>query len=151
MGRGGSKTNLDLGRGARDAPRDGAHAPAPLREAQLPLRDRRGTAQLGRAQLLGAQQDEVRDVESRRGAPGARGDQAVPGGQGQAGGSSGQRTGAADREQGATRLTAGENRAPEAFSVSDALYGRLRGFLDGDEAAALSHEALEAQLAVAGC
>ena len=149
MGRASSSAKIDDGRGAGDAARDGGHAPTPLREAQLPLRDERRTAQLGRAQLLGAEQDEVRDAEDRRGGSGTRRDQAFPSGQGPAGGSGGQRAGGADREQATGHLTAGDNHhEPEAFSASDALYAGVRGFLGGHEAAGLTHEELEARLNV---
>ena len=150
MGCGRSNTNVDLERGTRDAARDGDHAPSPLREAELPLRDRRGAAQLGGAQLLGQEQDEVRNAESRGGGPGERGDQALPSGEDQAGEDGGQRARAADRQQATPQLRAGEDQASNPFSASDALYGGLRGFLGGDAAAGLTHSELEARLDVDG-
>ena len=145
-----SSTNADSGRGTRDAPRNGGYAPTPLREAELPLRGRRGAAQLRRAQLLGQEQDEVRDAEGRRGGPGTCSDQALQGGPGEARGRGGGGDEAAGGQQAAAQLKAGENQAPDPFSVSDALYQGVVGFLGGDEAATLTHSELEARLDVDG-
>ena len=150
MGRACSSTSDDSGRCTRDAPRNGGHAPAPLREAQLPLRDRRGAAQLRRAQLLGQEQDEVRDAERRRGGAGTRSDQALQSGTGEARRSGGQGAEAADRQQATAQLKTAENQASSPFSASDALYQGVVGFLAGDEAATLTHSELESRLDVDG-
>jgi len=131
MGRACSKTSDDSGRGTRDAPGNGGHTPAPLREAQLPLRGRRGAAQLRRAQLLGEEQDEVRDAERRRGGAGTRGDQALQSSTGEARRSGGQGAEAADRQQATAQLKTAENQASSPFSASDALYQGVVGFLAG--------------------
>jgi len=104
MGRACSGTDVDSGRGSRDAPGDGGHPSPSLREAELSLREWRGAAQLGGAQLLGQEQNEVRDVEGRRGGRGSCGDEALQSSQGEARGSGGQRPEAADRQQSATQL-----------------------------------------------
>jgi len=150
MGRGCSSTDVDSGRGSRDAPGDGGHPSPSVREAELSLRERRGAAQLGGTQLLGQEQDEVRDVEGRRGGRGSCGDEALQSSQGEARGSGGQRPEAAGHQQSATQLESAGHEASDAFSASDALYQGVVGFLAGDEAATLTHSELETRLDVDG-
>ena len=150
MGRGCSDTDVDSGRGSQDAPGDGDHPSPSLRKAELSLRERRGTAQLGGAQLLGQEQDEVRDVEGRRGGRGSCGDEALQSSQGEARGSGGQWPEAAGRQQGAPQLESTGHEASDAFSASGALYKGVVGFLAGDEALGLTHSELEARLDIDG-
>jgi hypothetical protein len=126
--------------GAEDAAGDGGHAPAPLREAELPVRGRGAAARAGGAQLLRGEQDEVHDAARGARRAGAPGDGALsPGADAPRGGG----------ERGAGR--AGEQPQPkapsdDAFSASKVLCDGLIAFLSGGEAAGLTHDQLESRL-----
>jgi len=125
-----------------DGPGDGRHAPAALREAELPVRERRGAARVGGAQLLGAEPDAIRDAACRGDRAGASRNAALPGVKSSARGAGGGGPWRADR---CAREGAGN-----AFGASDALYEGLVGFLRDAEAGGLTHDQLEARLDVDG-
>jgi hypothetical protein len=149
MGRGESRR----GTSTTDGPRHGGRPPAPLREAELPVRERREPARIGGAELLAGGEDEVLDAAGRRGGGGPRGHGTVPGREGPPGLTSGrgaQRAGdptAAGQDQLSGEELAGE---PARFAASEGLFRGLVGFLSGAEAAGLTHEQLEARLASEG-
>ena len=66
--------------GAKDAAGDRRYPPAPVREAELPLRGRGGAPRAGGAQLLRGEPDEVRDTPQGGGRAGAPGDERTTGG-----------------------------------------------------------------------
>ncbi len=132
--------------GAGDAAGDRGHPPAPVREAELPLRRRGGASRAGSPQLLRGEPDEVLDASRGDDRAGAPGDGALPGGA---------RPPRGEGERGARQ--AGEqpqvpplSEHADAFSASDALYQGLVGFLRDGEAAGLAHEELETRLDVSG-
>ncbi len=132
--------------GAKDAAGDRRYPPAPVREAELPLRGRGGAPRAGGAQLLRGEPDEVRDTPQGGGRAGAPGDGALPAG------AHPPRDGGELRAQGAheqSQLPSLSEDA-DAFSTSHALYEGLVGFLRGSEATGLAHEDLESRLELAG-
>ncbi len=135
-----------IGPGAGDAAGNRDHPPAPLREAELPVRGRRGAPRVGRLELLEREQNEVRHAPSRRGARGAPGDGALPGGEGAA------RDTRKRGSRGAGLATEPPGLSPAAeaasgFERSDALFRGLVGFLRAEGAGSLAHEELEVRLA----
>jgi hypothetical protein len=161
MGRGESRR----GTSTTDGARHGGHPPAPLREAELPVRKRRESARVGGAELLAGGEDEVLDAAGRRGGGGPRGHGTVQGREGPPGLPSrrgAQRAGdpaAAGQDQLSGEESAGEPAGEPAgesaggsarFAASEQLFGGLVGFLSGAAAAGLTHEELEARLASEG-
>src|SRR5438093_10132588 len=69
-------------RGPQGGARHGPGASQTLRQAELPVRQRRGGARTDRAQLQASGQDQVLDAAGGGGGAGAGGDRAVQGGQG---------------------------------------------------------------------
>src|ERR1700722_8422960 len=140
-------------RGAQDGAGDGDHPPAPLREADVPVRGRRAAARIGGPQLLGGGTDKVLDAAGGRGGSGESGDGAFPGGQDRGGRGGQRRPGGTDSASAAPqpdKLSDGatsQTLVPAgSFERSDALYERLVGFLADDESAAVTHGELEARL-----
>lgn len=126
--------------GAENAARDGGHPPAPLREAELPVRGRGAASRAGRAELLRGEQDEVPHPARGSRRAGAPGDGALPPGADapRAGGERGSgRAGAEPRS---------DPPSDDAFSASTVLYEGLIAFLSGTEAVGLTHAELESQL-----
>lgn len=129
--------------GAEDAAGDGCHPPAPLREAELPVRERRGAPRGGGPQLLARQQSEIGEPPRRADRAGADRDGSLQTGAPQARG----------RGQRGPRGAGVEAEAPElseAFFRSDLLFRGIASFLGGGEADALTHEELETRLDVSG-
>jgi hypothetical protein len=135
--------------GTRDGAGDGDYPSAPLREAQLPVRQRRERASVDCVVLLGGEQDEVRDAAGGPSRRSASSDRGVPDGQGPPDGSGQCRAGrafeAAQGSQEAGGLSR-PNKAERLFERSDALYAGLAGFMRSPEAALLAHDELEARL-----
>jgi len=131
---------------ARDDSGNGGHPAPSVREAELPVRERRATARVGSAQLLRAQPDACGHAAARGGGGGESGDRALPSGEEAPGGGGEHRTGAAR----VPALPALNGLPPGTFSRADALYGSLVGFLSGAEAEALTHDELETRLATCG-
>jgi len=126
--------------GAENAARDGGHPPAPLREAELPVRGWGAAPRAGRAELLRGEQDEVPHPARGSRRAGAPGDGALPPG------ADAPRGGG---ERGAGRAGAEPRSDPPsdgAFSASTVLYEGLIAFLSGTEAVGLTHAELESQL-----
>lgn len=132
---------------ARDDPGDGGHPAPPVRQGQLPVRERRTAARVGSAQLLRARPDACGHAAPERGRGGESGDRALPGGEEAPRGGGERRTGTAGLPAPAGSLSEGP---PATFSRSDALYGSLVGFLSGEEARGLTHDELETRLATCG-
>ena len=132
---------------ARDDPGDGGHPAPPVRQGQLPVRERRTAAQVGSAQLLRARPDACGHAAPERGRGGDSGGRALPGGEEAPRGGGERRTGAAGLPAPAGSLSEGP---PATFSRSDALYGSLVGFLSGEEARGFTHDELETRLATCG-
>jgi len=136
-------------------PKDGTghcpRAPQALREAQLPVCNRRGRARVDRAQLQGDRQDEVLDAPSGGCGSSTCGDGALPGGQSPCGSSRERRPGPARRTPPSPGGRALERRAAppggpsseDAFAASHAQFDKICGFLTGEEAAGLEHSELE--------
>jgi hypothetical protein len=129
--------------GAGDTPGHRAHPPAPVREAELPLRERRGAPRVGGAQLLQGEPDALRDAPGRGDRARSPGDRSLPSGQGGARGGGGGGPRRADRQP--ATASAGLS-SKDAFSRSDALFLGLVGLLGDTEAAGLTHSELEARL-----
>lgn len=129
--------------GAGDAARDRGHPPAPLREAELPVRERRGAPRRGGPDLLARQPSTITGAASRADRAGQGRDAALPRGTPAPRGGGKRRAGGSDRAFGTTESS-------EAFSASDAGYQGLVRFLRDQEAAGLTHEELEARLDVDG-
>lgn len=129
--------------GAGDAARDGGHPPAPLREAELPVRERRGAPRRGGPDLLARQPSTITGAASRADRAGQGRDAALPRGTPAPRGGGKRRAGGSCRAFGTTESS-------EAFSASDARYQGLVRFLRDQEAAGLTHEELEARLDVDG-
>ena len=123
----------------RDAAGHRCDASPPLRETDVPVRRRSGTARRSGADLLVAEPGTVGTSAAGADRTGAGGDGAVPGGPRTVGGAGQRRPGDAGRPAQTAQLT-------ETFAAADALYGALVGFLDGADAAGLTHEQLEARL-----
>lgn len=144
--------------GPKGGARHGARPPQALREAELPLRDGRGSARVDGAQLQGARQDEVLDAASRRGRGGAGGDGALPVRQGPCGGTGQRRpgrTGGTARPVEESALSARASDATESYLPGDldasaAQFAKVRGFLSGRAAAALEHFELEQYIRTEG-
>ena len=135
--------------GTADGARHGAHPPAALREAELPVRERGGCARVGGAQLLPGLEDQVSDAAGGRGGDGAGGHGTVPGGEGPAGLAGGRGAGRAGGAAAAEHQPlSGEDAAP--FAASERIFRGLVGFLSGSAAAGLTHEELETRLAADG-
>lgn len=129
--------------GAGDAARDRGHPPAPLREAELPVRERRGAPRRGGPDLLARQPSTITGAASRADRAGQGRDAALPRGTPAPRGGGKRRAGGSCRAFGTTESS-------EAFSASDARYQGLVRFLRDQEAAGLTHEELEARLDVDG-
>jgi hypothetical protein len=139
-------TKRYAGEGAGDVAWDGSQPPAPLREAELPLRGRRGAARAGGPQLLPGEPDQVLDPPGGVGGTGSSGDATLSRGTRPPGGGGGDRPHRAGEQPG---TAPGDNEA-NLFSASDALYQGVVGFLVSDAAAGLTHAELEARLDVDG-
>lgn len=135
-------------RGASDGARIGAHPPAPLREAELPVRGRGGIARVGGVELLAGREDEVLDAAGGRGSVGAGGHRTVPRSEGPAGRAGQRGTGGTASPAAADAGELGRQGRP--FAASEQLFAGLVGFLTGTEAAGLTHEELESRLSVDG-
>jgi len=131
---------------AGDDSGNGGHPAPSVREAELPVRERRGTARVDSAQLLRAPPDACGHAAARGGGGGESGDRALPSGEEAPGGGGEHRTGAA-RVPAPPALN---GLPPGTFSRADAFYGSLVGFLSGAEAEALTHDELETRLATCG-
>lgn len=142
-----SRAGQGQANGARDDSGNGGHPASPVREGELPVRERRAAARVGGAQLLRAQPDACGDAAPRRGRGGAGGDGALPGGEEAPRGGGEHRAGTAGVPASPGTLSGG---SPDAFSRADAIYGSLVGFLVGEEAGALTHDELETRLAKCG-
>jgi hypothetical protein len=127
--------------------RNGARTPQTLREAELPVRDRRDRARVDRAQLQAGGQDEVLDAPGGRGGVGAPGDGALPVRQEGSGGAGQRRVGRAGRTAlPAQDLALNEDVEPtckDAFAASAAQFQTIRRFFADDAAAGLEHSELE--------
>jgi len=132
-------------RGAGDAAGDRGHAPAALREAELPVRERGGPPRAGAPELLRGEQGTLGDASGGADRTGARRDGTVSTG--------------APEDRGAgqcgARRAGGEPATSPlsesgAFAVSNALYEGLVGFLRDVDAGGLTHDQLEARLDVDG-
>ena len=132
--------------GARDAAGDSAQPPAPLREAELPLRGRTGAARSGGPQLFPGEPDEVLDASEGGSRTCSSGDGALSRGARPSGGGGGDRAQRAGEQPGGPP----ESEESNPFSASDALYQGVVGFLAGQEAAGLTHKELEGRLDVDG-
>jgi len=135
-------TKRYAGEGAGDVARDGGQPPAPLREAELPLRGRGGAARAGGPQLLPGEPDQVLDPPRGGGGTGSSGDATLSRGTRPPGGGGGDRPQRAGEQLGIPP----EDDKANPFSASDALYRGVVGFLDSDAAAALTHAELETRL-----
>lgn len=129
--------------GAEDASGDCGHASPPVREAELPVRQRRSAARAGDPQLFAGEPGALGDPSGGAGRAGAGGYGSLPIGSPAArdGGQRGAR--GADRPARATELT-------EAFFASEVRFRGLVEFLRGAEAADCTHEELEVRLESAG-
>jgi hypothetical protein len=136
MGRGVGDWNA----GAGDAAGHGGDPPAPLREAELPVRERRVAARTGGAVLLLGEPSSFGDPSEGADRAGAGSDGAVPAGPSTPRGGGQRGAGDAGAEPQATAELSG------SFAASGALFGGLVGFLGDAEAAGLTHEQLEARL-----
>jgi hypothetical protein len=129
--------------GAEDAAGDRRHSPAPLREAELPLRERRGAPRAGDPHLLEAEPIPLGDPAGRADRAGNGSDGTLPAGSPEAGGRGQRRAGDAR----------GPARAPEltsAFSASDRRYANIVGFLEDVESGGLTHAEREERLRTDG-
>jgi hypothetical protein len=153
MGR--ARSQLKFERGSGDGPRNGAGAPQTLREAELPVRDRRGGSRVDGAQLQGGRQDEILDVAAGGGGTGADGDGAFPGRQGPPRRPGQQRLGAAGGTSEAAECAfvgegIEERSWTEDFGSSIAQFAKIGRFLTGEAAVALGHFELEQYLKTEG-
>ena len=133
----------DRGSGATDVAGDCRHAPAALREAELPVCERRGTPRGGGPHVLPGQPGTFGGAPSGADRAGAGRDGALPGGASAARGGGQRGPGVV----GGTPETAGLS---EPFSASDARYRSLVGFLRDPQAAGLTHDQLEDHLDIDG-
>src|SRR5580658_7081758 len=153
-----SRARSQLERGPGDGAGDGAGANQTLREAELPVRDRRGGTRVDGAQLHGGRQDEVFDVAAGGGGTGADGDGAFPCRQGSPRGAGQQRPGAAGgpvEVPGYGCLSAGLEEPGLGswtgdFGASLAQFAKIGRFLTGEAAVALGHFELERYLKTEG-
>ncbi len=131
--------------GAGDAAGNRGHAPAALREAELPVRERGGPPRAGAPELLPGEQGALGDASGGADRTGARCDSTV---------STGAPEDRGAGQCGARRAGGEPATSPlsesDAFSVSDAFYEGLVGFLRDVDASGLTHDELEARLDVDG-
>ena len=139
-------TRQGTGEGARDAERDGGQQLSPLREAELPLRDRGGATCTDGSQLFAGEPNQVLDPSTGDGGTGSPSDAALSRGTRSPGGTRGGRP----HRAGEQPFTSPKSEEPSPFSASEALYLRVVGFLSGEEAKGLTHSELEARLDVEG-
>ena len=149
------RARSQLERGSGDGSRDGAGAPQTLREAELPVRDRRGGTRVDGAQLQGGRQDEVVDAAAGRGGTGADGDRTLPDRQGPPRRRGKQRPGPAGGTAEAAQRAfvgdgLGERSWTEDFGASIAQFAKIGRFLTGEAAVALGHFELEQYLKTEG-
>jgi hypothetical protein len=128
-------------RGAQDGAGDGGDPPASLREAELPVRERRGAPRTGDPHLLRAEPGALGEPAGRADRPGAKGDGALPPGTPEA-------RDRGQRRAGGAGLPA--QSLSEAFSASEDRYRALADFLGGAESADLTHAELEQRLRTDG-
>ena len=123
---------------------DGGHPPATLREAELPLRERRTTPRAGYPHLLRAEPGALGDPPRRVDRTGHPGDAAIPEGSPKA------RDGGERRTRPARRAAPTSDLNDTAFAASDERYGGIVSFLGSAESAGLTHAELEQRLKVDG-
>lgn len=130
--------------GTEAAAGDGRHGPPPVREAELPLRERGGAPRAGGPQLLRGQPDAAAHPAGRARRTGAPGDGPLS-------------TGAGSSRDGGERRSrrAGERPAPPLsgepgsggpFAASIKLCFGIVSFLEASEAGGLTHQELECRL-----
>ena len=154
MGRGSSQGQ----RGPKDGTGHCPRAPQALREAQLPVCNRRGRARVNRAQLQRERQDEVLDAPGGGRGSGTCGDGALPGGQSPCGSGRERRPGparrtappAGERALGRGAAPPGGPSSGDAFAASDAQFAKVRSFLSGAASAGLQHFQLEEYMKAEG-
>ena len=130
------------GRGAKDAARDRHHPPAALREAELPVRERRGAPRAGDPHVLPTQQGTLGEPARSADRPGQRRGGPLPQGASETRGGGERRSGRAGTKP---RSDPGSP-SDDAFFASRVLYEVLIAFLAGTSAAGLTHAELESQL-----
>src|SRR5450759_4714211 len=142
-------------RRSADGARFGGDPSAPLWQAELSLRGRRGAARGDGVHLLGAEQDQVGHSVGVGGGRGASSGRALPVRAGEARGGRGDRPRRAARPAGGTAGASvsgsgsGEG-DPAGFSASCERFDSVSAFLDGATGAALSQAEMEERLTVQG-
>ncbi len=137
-------------RGPKGGTGHGPRAPEALREAELPVRNGRGSARVDRAQLQGARQDEVLDAPGGRGGTGAGGDRSLPRRPGTPGGGGQRRPGRAGGTAGPPEEDGLRTEPGSVFASSAAQVDKIYAFLGGEEAAGLEHSQLEGYIRTEG-
>ena len=107
-------TRQGTGEGARDAERDGGQQLSPLREAELPLRDRGGATCTDGSQLFAGEPNQVLDPSTGDGGTGSPSDAALSRGTRSPGGTRGGRP----HRAGEQPFTSPKSEEPSPFSAS---------------------------------
>lgn len=129
--------------GAEVGTGDGGDPPASLRQAELPVRERRGAARAGDSYLLRAEPGPLGEPARGADLAGAQGDGALPEGTPETRGRGQRRAGGARRPARAQSLS-------DSFSASEGRYRDLVDFLGDTESADLTHAELEQRLRTDG-